>query len=302
MLVNQTAQKAANDDATETEKPSLRKRARQWLRSALRVRTEEASLQEALEEAIEEVLEEHEGEEEALAPEEKTIIRNALSFTELTAEEIMTPRTDIRAVPKDITLEALTHHVLEERHTRIPVYADTLDHVEGFIHIKDLFSVVANGQEFDMKKLLRPMIFVPPSMKLQEVLVRMRRGSGHMAVVVDEYGGTDGLLTMEDICEEIVGDIQDEHDEEESHELVRLTDDIFEADARLRIDRLERALGIDLLNEQEEEEFDTVGGLIFFELGRVPAQGEVVRHSSGVAFEVLEADARRIKRVRVARK
>ncbi len=260
----------------------------------------DASIKEALEEAIEEVLEDRENDAGQLAPEETTILRNALTFGDITVHDIMTPRPDISAVPVDISLERLNRHIIDQRHTRIPVFNGSLDHVEGFLHIKDLFAVLAGDQPFELKRLLRPMLFVPPSMKVVDLLVSMRRQSSHMAIVVDEYGGTDGLITLEDVFEEIVGDIQDEHDEDEGpQQLVRVGPHAYEADARLRIERLEGVLGLNLLSEHEEEEFDTLGGLIFFELGRVPSRGERIPHSSGVQFEILEADPRRIRRVRI---
>lgn len=277
---------------------------RQWLR-ALLPRRGDSTIKEAIEEAIEEVLEEREedGDAETLPPEEKTLLHNALAFGDKAVHDIMTPRTDIDAVPCDIAFEDLKRHIVEQRHTRTPIYRETLDKVEGFVHIKDLFAIAAGNQPYDLKRMMRPMIFVPPSMKIIDLLVKMRQQGSHMAIVVDEYGGTDGLVTLEDLFEEIVGDIQDEHDEGESpKELVRVRDGLFEADARVRIEKLESALGVSLLPEQEDEEFDTLGGLIFFHIGRVPARGESIAHSSGIVFEVLDADPRRIKRVRIIQK
>ena len=265
---------------------------------------QDASIKEAIEEAIEEVLEEH-GEQDGaqLPPEEETMLRNVLSFGDLTVGEIMIPRTDIVAVPVDIASEEMMKHVIEQGHTRVPVYRETLDTVEGFLHVKDLFPVLCAGQPFDLARLMRPVLFVPPSMKIIDLLVKLRRQASHMAIVVDEYGGTDGLVTLEDVFEEIVGDIQDEHDDEDGpRELTRIDEGIYDADARIRIDKLERALGVNFSPEPGDgENFDTLAGLIFFEAGRVPAKGEKIPHVSGLTFEILEADSRRIKRVRVAR-
>lgn len=271
-----------------------------WLRGCFCKRSE-GDIREAIEDAIDEVLEEHEGDpNHQLAPEEQAILRNALGLGQTTAHDIMTPRPYISSVPVTITLDALKKHIVEQAHTRIPVYRDTLDQIEGFIHIKDLFPIIAGDAPFDIHRVMRPMLFVPPSMRITELLRRMRRQATHMAIVVDEYGGTDGLLTLEDMFEELVGDIQDEHDgEEEPRDLARISDGVFEVDARLRVERLESALNISLVVEEEEGDYDTVGGLLFFTFGHVPVRGEVITHPSGVDFEIMEADARRIRRVRV---
>lgn len=288
---------SASSGGTE-EQGSLFKRIRARLKVLFGQRN--ASIKEAIEEAIEEVLEDHGHESKGLASEETTMLRNVLGFGDITVHDIMTPRSDIMAVPVDIGLEDLKRHIIQDRHTRIPLYTGSLDHVEGFVHIKDLFAVMGGDQPYELKRVMRPMLFVSPSMKVMDLLIRMRRASSHMAVVVDEYGGTDGLVTLEDVFEELVGEIQDEHDEEEgARDLVRVGVNVYEADARVRIERLETALGLSLLTGQEEQSFDTLGGLIFFELGRVPARGEVVPHGSGLRFEILEADPRRIQRVRI---
>ncbi|MBV8938579.1 MAG: HlyC/CorC family transporter [Alphaproteobacteria bacterium] len=284
-------------EARQERRPSLIQSVRGWVKAALASRPDTT-----IKEAIEEVLEEHQEQAgDALAPEEKLMLRNVLSFGDITVHDIMIPRMDIIAVADDIEMEELKRHVVEEGHTRFPVYHESLDRVEGFLHIKDLFPVLAGDQSFDLKRILRPMLFVPPSMKIIDLLVSMRRRGSHMAIVVDEYGGTDGLVTLEDLFEEIVGDIQDEHDDEAAiKDIVRTADGVFEADARVRIEKLEQVLGVDLLETREEEEFDTLGGLIVFDLGRMPEVGEVVHHDdSGVSFEILEADPRCVKRVRI---
>lgn len=272
----------------------------EWLRKLFSPR-QDASIKEAIEEAIEEVLEEREDEGAQLAPEEETMLRNVLSFGDLTVHDIMIPRPDIVAVEVDITLDELKRHVVEQGHTRIPVYRESLDKVEGFLHIKDIFPVIAGDKPFIIKQLLRPMLFVPPSMKIIDLLVKLRRQASHMAIVVDEYGGTDGLVTLEDVFEEIVGDIQDEHDDvaDAPKELTQMEDGGYEADARVRIETLERVLGVSLNSEHEGEEFDTLAGLIVFEFGRVPARGETIAHPSGLTFEVIDADARRVRRVKI---
>lgn len=277
--------------------PSLLQAIRGWLRTTLRER-HEPSLKEVLEEAIEE----HEEQaEEPLAPEEKLMLHNVLSFSDIKVADIMVPRADIAAVPQHIGWSALQQHIAEMRHTRIPVYENTLDNVVGFIHVKDLLSHASSSDEFRLARVLRPLLFVPPSMRLLDLLVTMRQASCHMAIVIDEYGGTDGLVTMEDVFEEIVGDIQDEHDEEEDSDeyINRISDTVFEVSARIPLDALVRELHLDLRPTAGEADFETLGGLIFFHLGRVPVRGEIIRHPSGIRFEIVEADPRRIRKVRL---
>ncbi len=282
--------------SSETERDSLLDSVRSWLRNALRPR--DSSLKEALEEAIEE----HEEQaEERLAPEEKLMLHNVLGFGDIKVNEIMTPRADIAAVPSDITWPELKQHIVEMAHTRIPVYDKTLDKVLGFVHVKDLLSLLSGEVIFNIKSLMRPLLFVPPSMRIIDLLIRMRQAGSHMAMVVDEYGGTDGLVTMEDLFEEIVGDIHDEHDGDEDLEfrIIRVNDHTFDVSARVPIENLERQLGLNLVHVDNEGEFDTLGGLIFCQLGHVPSKGEIVNHDSGIRFEVLDADPRRIRKVRI---
>jgi CBS domain containing-hemolysin-like protein len=268
-----------------------------WLRHALGARND-ASLKEVLEDAIEEHQEQA---SEQLAPEEKLMLHNILRFSEIHVSDIMIPRTDIVAVPSDISLPELKAHMIEQRHTRVPVYKETLDQVLGFIHIKDMMPMIAGDQPYDLQKVLRNLLFVPPSMRIMDLLIRMRQAGSHMVIVVDEYGGTDGLVTMENVVEEIVGDIQDEHDDDEPDDeaIVRVNVDAVEVSARISIETLEKELGLNLVTEERADEFDTLGGLIFFQLGRVPAKGESITTISGVRFEIIDADPRRIHRVRI---
>lgn len=269
-----------------------------FLRQHFSPKSQDASLKEALEE----VLEEHEEEGSKLALEEKNMLRNMLSFGELTVQDIMVPRTDIIAIEHTISFDDLKKHIVENRHTRIPIYRNTLDDVLGFLHIKDLVPMLCGDTPFDLQRVIRNVLFIPPSMKIIDLLVKMRLSGEHLAIVVDEYGGTDGLITMEDLIEELVGEIQDEHDdEEEVQEFIWISEHVADASARLSIEKLEEELGFEVVSEEEEKDFDTLGGLIFFFLGRVPARGEVIEHPSGLKLEILEADPRRIKRVRIIR-
>lgn len=255
-----------------------------------------------LKEALEEVLEEHDG-ELAISSEERNLLKNMIAFGELKVGDVMIPRTDICAVPDNISREEFKSHIAEHRHTRIPVYHETLDNVVGVVHIKDFFIGHAeNGEPFDVHSIKRDVLFVPPSMRIVDLLMKMRLSTTHMAIVVDEYGGTDGLVTMEDLFEEIVGEIHDEHDEdEEMPSLAWVSDKALEADARVKVDDLAHELQIDLASAEDSDDYDTVGGLIFSHLGRIPAKGEVVDFDHGLKLEILSADPRRIKKVRVVR-
>lgn len=270
--------------------------ARSWFKAKIGTKNDVS-----LKETIEEIIEEHEGEaDNCLEPEERVMLHNVLTFGDTKVSDIMVPRTDISAVPVDITLMELKAHILEQQHTRIPVYDETLDKVLGFIHVKDLMPMLGGEKSFNLRQVMRDILFVPPSMRIIDLLVKMRHAGSHMAIVVDEYGGTDGLVTMENLFEEIVGDIQDEHDDEEDEDkIIRVNTNIFEVNARIRIEKLEKELGLNLVTEEKADEFDTLGGLIFFQLGRVPSRGESVQHVSGLRFEILEADPRRIKKVRI---
>jgi magnesium and cobalt transporter len=286
---------AADEEAEE--RLSWLDRLRSWVLRHVLIQRSDSSLKDVLEE----VIEEHSDQVKTIAPEEKVMLHNVLSFSDIRVSDIMVPRTDIAAIASGIDIEDLKQHIIEQRHTRVPIYEDTLDHVQGFIHIKDLLPMLAGDAAYDIKSIVRPLLFVPPSMRIINLLIKMRHVGSHMAIVVDEYGGTDGLVTMEDLFEEIVGDIQDEHDQDEDQEdrIVRINDTTYEVSARMRIETLEQRLGLNLVTEEKSDEFDTLGGLIFYQLGRVPSRGEIVPHVSGIRFEITEADPRRIRKVRI---
>ncbi|MGF1561843.1 MAG: hemolysin family protein [Geminicoccaceae bacterium] len=253
-----------------------------------------------LREALEELIEEHDEPDEPFSEQERALLLNALSFGELEVYDVMVPRTDITAVPVECPLPEIVQTMADAGHTRLVVYRDTLDDVVGIVHIKDLLRFWGDGEQFALEKLVRPVLPVPGSMRVVDLLLEMRDTRIHMAIVVDEYGGTDGLVTIEDLVEEIVGEIQDEHDKILPPQIRDLGDGRLEADARVHIEDLEERLGIDLIDEERRDDVQTIGGLIFTLLDRVPTRGEIVPHDdAGVAFEVLEADPRRIKRVRL---
>jgi CBS domain containing-hemolysin-like protein len=258
----------------------------------------EPTLREEIEEAIDEA-EESRPVAGDLSPTERQMLRNLLHFGEQTAGDICVTRGDIIAVPSDSEFGALVHAFAEAGHSRLPVYGDSLDEVVGMIHIKDVFEAnVDPARDRSIKALVREPLFVPESMGVLELLARMRSQRMHLAIVVDEFGGTEGLVTIEDVVEEIVGEIEDEHDIEEGPGMLTLLDDgLWEADARLELDDLREAVDPRLI--AEDDEVDTVGGLTFLLAGRILQPGESVEHPSGWRLESVDADSRRIKRVRL---
>ena len=261
----------------------------------------EPSLRDQIEEAIEEA-EESQGSQQAagdLTPLERQMLRNLLHFGEQTAGEMCVTRGDIIAVPSTISFEKLVEAFNDAGHSRLPVFGESLDEVIGMIHIKDIvLALVDTSRDRSITALLREPLFVPESMGALELLARMRNQRTHLAIVVDEFGGTEGLLTIEDVVEEIVGDIEDEHDElEQEGLLIALEDGLWEADARIELDEL--ALAVDARLSSPDDEVDTLGGLVFLLAGHIPARGECVAHPSGWRLEVIDADPRRITRVRL---
>lgn len=253
----------------------------------------------SLEDSVAELIEEHDPQGVHIDEESRMWLHNVLELSDSAVDSIKVPRSDIIAVPDSIVLEDLKKIVIEHEHTRMPVYHDTLDNVLGFVHIKDLIRYIGTDKPFDINAIIHKALFIAPSMKIADLLAKMRVSRVHMAIILDEFGGTDGLVTLEDLMEEIVGEINDEHDELEEEELQVLTESSLEASARLDIEKLEARLST-VLHDEAEDDFDTVGGLVVSLSGHVPEQGEIVVHEpSGIVFEVLEADPRRVKRVRV---
>jgi CBS domain containing-hemolysin-like protein len=278
----------------------------------------------------------------AFSPDERAMLHNILRFREVRVEDIMVPRADIEAVDMEMTIGELMIHFEETGRSRMPVYSDNLDDARGFVHIRDLLSYLAkqarnkrrvspkapvqvaaatNGAEkparsprsaFDLARvdleqtvaeagLIRKLLFVPPSMLASDLLRSMQAARTQMALVIDEYGGTDGLVSHEDIVEMVIGDVEDEHDDEEVM-FSQTSDDVFVADARVELEEIAQAIGPDFDVRDRIEDVDTLGGLIFSALGRIPVRGEVVQAVPGFEFQILDADPRRIKRVRILRK
>ena len=285
----------AERDAEEGGGPRLSAVIGDWLRSLAGLGPRAASLRES----VAELVAEHGGGATAVDEQERAMLLNLLAFGEQRVEDVMVPRADIVAVPLTATLAEVAAAMAGAGHSRLPVFEDSLDNVVGMVHVRDLLPYWRGDAPFDLPRVARSVPFVPPSMPIPKLLRQMRATKVHMALVVDEHGGIDGLATIEDLVEEIVGEIEDEHDRSAPPALTERADGGLDASARAPIAALEKRLGVDLLPAERDEQIDTVGGLNFALAGRVPAVGEVIRHECGAAFEVLEADPRRIRRVRV---
>lgn len=279
----------------------------QGLKALLFGHDDDQSLRKEIEEAIDEYDEEEEeqGSKSAqsksdLSPIERQMLRNLLHFSEHTVDDVAVPRADIIAIEEKASFADLISLFIECEHSRIPVYKDTLDTIIGMIHIRDAFAILATSKTppKSLTSLLRQPLYVPQSMGVLDLMAEMRAKRTHLAIVLDEYSGTDGLVTFEDLVEEIVGDVEDEHDEAPEAMLVALDDGLWEADARAELDDI--AQEIDPRLALVEEDVDTIGGLAFILAGHVPQQGEVLLHSeSGWSLEILAADHRRVTRLRL---
>ncbi|MBT3306149.1 MAG: HlyC/CorC family transporter [Alphaproteobacteria bacterium] len=267
---------------------------RDWWRSLWGVRNGEGKARDVLEELIEE----REDAEAPIDEDERTLLANILDLRRRTIRDVMVPRADITGIGMDASLSEVTAILTKDNHSRLPIYGENLDDAVGMVHIKDVLAWDGRAEDFSLKNIQRRILFVSPSMQVLELLLEMRAMRSHMALVVDEFGGVDGLVTIEDLVEEIVGEIEDEHDMDNEPQLTPNADGSFTADARVTIDMLKDMLGVELI-EAEGEDIETLGGLVFSLAGRVPIRGELIRHASGMEFEVLDADPRRIKSVRV---
>lgn len=275
------------------------------------------SIRDDLEDALEEAVE-----DTAFSPQERAMLKNVLSFHRIRVEDVMVPRADIVAVAAETNLGELLNLFRTAGHSRLPVYGETLDDPKGMVHIRDFLDFIAMRADsggpsetsapslgqIDLSmtlaeaNILRPVLFVPRSMPAIDLLVRMQATRTHMALVIDEYGGTDGLVSIEDLVEMVVGDIEDEHDDETDLMIVKAADGTFLADARASLDEVAEALGVNLADEDSAEDIDTIGGFIVTLVGRVPSRSEVIEGPEGLEFEVLDADPRRVKRLRIHRR
>ena len=256
-----------------------------------------------------------------MAADARSMLGNLINFPELRVDDLMVPRADIVSIEEGESLRTLLDRFIDANHSRLPVYREMLDDVVGMIHVKDFLrwmnskgkgkktkgnsGLTLSGADLastvkQHHAIVRDVLYVPRSMPASDLLFKMKTTHVHLAVVVDEYGGTDGLVSFEDIMESIVGEISDEHDDDEADVLIKKQNDTtYMADARVAIATLEEMFGVDLLPDDQDDEVDSLGGLVFEMSGRVPVRGEVIAHGSGLEFEIVESDLRRVKRVRI---
>jgi magnesium and cobalt transporter len=266
-----------------------------------RRRIEQGRLRSSIAALVQEAAEapQHPGEIPELDRQERALIANVLRLRGITADDVMVPRADIVAMPAATGFADALVLLRRENHSRLPVYGEQLDDVLGMVHIKDLMAFSGDPESFRLQSILRQPLMIAPQLPVLDLLLQMRQRRIHLALVIDEYGGVDGLVTIEDLVETIVGDISDEHDEPAVVMLVERHDGTFDVDARLEIEEFEARLGPVLTESERQSDIDTVGGLVFMLAGHVPARGEILTHGSGIEFRVLDADARHIRKVRV---
>ncbi|MEE9545428.1 MAG: hemolysin family protein, partial [Rhodospirillales bacterium] len=279
-----SADAADNDDSSRPGSLSG------WLRGLFGHNNEENSARDVLAELIEQ-RDEHMDAEAPIDADQRALLSNVLDLQDRTIHDVMVPRADIVAIESGADLSEVIELMTKGGHSRLPLYRNTLDDALGMVHIRDVLAWRGEDDAFSLSKIQRKVLFVSPSMLVLELLLEMRVKRCHMALVVDEFGGVDGLVTIEDLVEEIVGEIEDEHDRGDEPDLAQRPDGAIDANARASLESLERMLGL-FVTEEEREEISTLGGLVFLLAGRVPTRGELISHPSGLEFEVLEADPR----------
>ena len=254
-------------------------------------------------ETIEEIMDEREerGDDVLVEKDEMLLLKNMFKLRDKRAIDVALPRAEISAIPLNAKPEEVKKIILRDKYTRLPVYDKTLDNIVGVLHTKDLLYSILKREQINILKIMnRHVSFVAPSMRALDLLRDMQSKAIQLAVVVDEFGGTAGLITLEDLLEEIVGEIEDEHDLLDAPpELKRISAKTIEADARIELEKLEKMIGSFITSDDKEADVDTVGGLVFHTAGRLPYRGEVITHPSGIKFQVVDADTRRIKKVRI---
>ena len=253
-----------------------------------------------LEESVDNLIDEHRLAGINISDEEKILLKNILASGENTADNIMVPRGDILAIKKDITLTELKKLLIIKSYTRIPVYEDSLDNILGFINVKDVLPfILGKEKKLNVFSLIRKIIVVPPSMKVVDILTTFKKEGVHIALVVDEFGGTDGLITIEDLVESFLGEVPDEYDVHSNDEFISIGNNTYDVSARMEISDLEKKLNKNLRQQDEEEEYDTLSGLILSIAEEIPEIGTVINHKSGLQFIVSDRDSRKIKRVTI---
>ena len=255
----------------------------------------------SLKKNLETVLDTAKKDDENISKQERLMLLNVLKMDQIRSTDIMIPRADIGAVEVNDSFEKVLEVFIKESHSRVPVYEKNLDNIIGMIHIKDLvkYQNEGNFEQGFLKKIKREIIEIPPSMPVLDLLMKMQLTRLHMGIVIDEYGGTDGLVTIEDVIEELTGEIEDEHDEQNMPMLIKTSPNSFEASARVEIKEFEKLSNINFFKDNNSEDVDTLGGLVVAMAGRVPQRGEILKHESGLTFEINDADPRRIKSIKI---
>ena len=263
----------------------------------LKKNTENNNLKQSIETVLDSDLKDTEG----ISKHERLMLLNILKIDGIRSSDIMIPRADIGAVELNDSFEKVLEVFIKEAHSRVPIYEKNLDNIIGMIHIKDLVNYQSQKKTETnfLQNLKREILEIPPSMPVLDLLLKMQLTRLHMGIVIDEYGCTDGLVTIEDVIEEITGEIEDEHDEKNLPMLIKSSLNTFEASARIEIDELQKVTNVEFLNSYDNDDVDTLGGLIFSITGRVPQRGEIIKHSSGTTFEIKDADPMKIKSVKV---
>jgi CBS domain containing-hemolysin-like protein len=255
---------------------------------------------ENLRNTIEELIEEREETEPSIESGERALLENVLNLRDLTAQDVMIPRADIISCSITHDADEMIQIMVKNSLTFLPICSDTLDHIVGVIHIKDVLSWLQNGRQMPIKHLVKDVLFIAPSMRALDLLVQMRETYARIAFVVDEYGGIDGLVTFSNVISEVIGDIQDSTDLHDTKQIEIKPDGTVISDGRVPLEELQEVLGaVPMLTVDEDEGIDTIGGLVIFLAGRVPVRGEIIRHPNGGEFEVLEADPRRVRRLKM---
>lgn len=255
----------------------------------------------SLKQSIETVLDSEQKDLEGISKHERLMLLNILKIDEIRSSDIMIPRADIGAVEINDSFENVLDVFIKEAHSRVPVYENNLDNIVGMIHLKDLVNYQSKKlpkNDF-LKNLKRDVLEIPPSMPVLDLLLKMQMTRLHMGIVIDEYGCTDGLVTIEDVIEEITGEIEDEHDEESQSIIIKTSSNSFEANARIEIEELQKVTNVNFFSDIENDDIDTLGGLIFAIAGRVPQRGEIIKHSSGTTFEIKDADPMKVKSIKI---
>jgi CBS domain containing-hemolysin-like protein len=262
-----------------------------------------SSNKENIKDVLEDIIEDNGNSVESIDDGTKKIFKNIIQLNDKCIEDVMIPRADIDAVSSSIKINQLITFINKTKHSRIPVYDENLDKVIGMVHIRDLFEKINKIAKVKRdikisKSIVRKILFSSPSMRILDLLLKMRSEQIHMSIVVDEFGGTNGLVTIEDLVEEIVGEIKDEHDFEEIDIIKKISKKTYEVSARVTVDEFEKKLGV-FFESVDKEDIDTVGGLVFNLIGKIPSRGQVITHKSGLEFTILDADTRKIKRLLV---